>query len=497
MKSEANTFFATQAWVQGAWAANVLLEVDASGHWSKVQADTPTDQRGSAKILDGPVLPGIVNAHSHAFQRAIAGLTERRTTEEVWALGGSAQVKEEPAKRAGDTEQSPQASRLLTASDNFWTWRDKMYSAANRIHPEQLEVIATQLYAELLQGGYTQVCEFQYLHNDLDGTPYADPAEMSLALVRAAQRTGMGLTLLPTLYMRSGFTATGLREDQRRFASTPDSIVRIVESVQRQTADDPRINVGVALHSLRAVTPAALKELAAYAQGAGLPVHIHMAEQTQEVDDCQAHTGQRPIEWLLNHAAVDAHWNLVHATHTTPQELAGIQTAGASIVICPSTEANLGDGVFDLPGYAAVQGAWSIGSDSQVTRSWVEELRLLEYAQRLSQRQRNIAAHCLGQNVPSGSSAAALLQAALHGGLAASGLPLGGIAVGQRADFVTLNCQAPAFLGLPDAYVLDALVFSSPTPAFASVAVAGQASTPAADVAPAFAQVMQALWSAV
>ena len=184
--------------------------------------------------MSGPVLPGVVNAHSHAFQRAIAGLTERRNA--------------------------------AAGSDDFWSWRDRMYSAANRISPEQLEAIATQLYAELLQGGYTQVCEFQYLHNDVDGTPYADPAEMSLALVRAAQRTGMGLTLLPTLYMRSGFAATGLRDDQRRFASTPESIARIVESVQRQTKDDARINVGVALHSLRAVPPAALNELAAYAQ---------------------------------------------------------------------------------------------------------------------------------------------------------------------------------------------------------------------------------------
>ena len=496
MKSEANSFFAAQAWVQGAWAYDVLLEVDATGHWSKVQANTPEDQRSSAKVLPGPVLPGVVNAHSHAFQRAIAGLTERRHTEGAWATERFAQVKEEPAKRAGDTEQSALSPKLLTTTDDFWSWRDRMYSAANRISPEQLEVIATQLYAELLQGGYTQVCEFQYLHNDWNGAPYADPAEMSLGLVRAAQRTGMGLTLLPTLYMRSGFAATGLRDDQRRFASTPDSIARIVESIQRQTVNDPRINVGVALHSLRAVPAAALNELATYAHAKSLPVHIHIAEQTQEVDDCLVHTGQRPIEWLLNHAAVDARWNLVHATHTTPQELAGIAQAGASIVICPSTEANLGDGVFDLPGYAAVQGGWSIGSDSHVTRSWVEELRLLEYSQRLTQRQRNIAAHHLGQSLPnrsSGSSAAALLQAALHGGLAASGLPLGGIAVGQRADFVMLDRQSSALQGMPDDYALDALVFSSPSANFAQIFVAGQVSTGAQNAD--FAPVMKALWA--
>ena len=457
MKSEANGFFATQAWVQGAWAYDVLLEVDARGHWSKVQANTPEDQRQDAQVLSGPVLPGVVNAHSHAFQRAIAGLTERPS--------------------------------LLGGSDNFWTWRDRMYSAANRISPEQLEVIATHLYGELLAGGYTQVCEFQYLHNDVDGIPHADPAEMSLALVRAAQQSGIGLTLLPTLYMRSGFAATGLRDDQRRFASTPESIARIVESVQRQTANDPRINVGVALHSLRAVPPTAFNELAIYAQTEKLPIHIHIAEQTQEVDDCLLHTGQRPIEWLLNHTAVDARWNLVHATHTTPQELAGIAQAGASIVICPSTEANLGDGVFDLPGYAAVQGSWSIGSDSHMTRSWAEEFRLLEYSQRLTRRQRNVAALALCHT----STAAALLQAALAGGSGATGCALGGIAVGQHADFVVLDREAFALQGMPNDFVLDALVFSSPSAHFSQTYVAGRAVS--AQARADFVQVMQSLWS--
>lgn len=493
MTSESNTFFATQAWVQGAWAFDVLLAVDANGHWSQVQANTPADQRVGAQILSGPVLPGVVNAHSHAFQRAIAGLTERRTIKGAWTLGGSALVKEEPAQRAGLTEameQSPQAPNILTSSDNFWTWREKMYSAALRIGPAQLEAIATQLYVELLQGGYTQVCEFQYLHNDLNGAPYADPAEMSLALVRAAQRAGIGLTLLPTLYMRAGFGEPSLRDDQRRFASTPESIARIVESVLRQTGGDARIQVGVALHSLRAVSPPALQSLADYARAAALPVHIHIAEQTQEVDDCLIHTGQRPIEWLLDHAEVDARWNLVHATHTTAAELAGVQARGASIVICPSTEANLGDGVFNLPGYVALRGAWSIGSDSHVTRAWTEELRLLEYSQRLALRQRNITAQaCRTQ-----STAAALLQGALAGGAAASGCALAGLAVGQRADFVTLPPDAQALLGIAADYVLDALLFSSPSPAMQQVVVAGQV-LPLQAQSGNFAQAMHALWA--
>jgi len=434
------TFFAHQAWVQGAWAKDVLLTVAANGSWHSVQPGATAQEQQGATMLTGPVLPGLVNAHSHAFQRAMAGLTERRS--------------------AG-----------AHASDDFWSWRDRMYSAANRITPEQLEAIAGQLYAELLAGGYTEVCDFHYLHNDVSGAAYADPAEMALALVRAAQRTGIGLTLLPTLYMRSGFKAAGLREDQRRFSSTPEGVMRMVESIQRQTQDDARINVGVAVHSLRAASPAAMHELTVAAKEAGLPVHIHIAEQTQEVDDCIAHTGQRPIEWLLNNADVDARWNLVHATHATPAELQGVQGKGAAIVICPATEANLGDGVFDLPGYASIGGHWSIGSDSHVARHWAEELRLLEYSQRLQLRQRNVAARGAGRE----STAAALFEGALNGGRAATGQRIGAIQAGHRADFMIVDEQSPALLGVPSDHLLDAMIFASPEPRLSDVFVAGQA----------------------
>ena len=321
MKSEANKFFAAQAWVQGGWAHDVLLTVADDGRWHSVQPNATAAEQAGAIRLQGPVLPGLVNAHSHAFQRAIAGLTERR------------------------------GPGTAAAADDFWSWRERMYSAAGRITPDQLEAIASLLYAELLAGGYTQVCEFHYLHNGVDGAPYADPAEMALALARAARRTGIGLTLLPALYMRSGFAASGLRDEQRLFASTPASVLRVAEQIKR--LGDSRIDAGVAVHSLRAADPAALSELAAAAKQAGLPLHLHIAEQTQEVADCIAHTGQRPIEWLLNHAEVDARWHLVHATHATPVELAALQASGASVVLCPATEANLGDGVFDLPAYAA------------------------------------------------------------------------------------------------------------------------------------------------
>jgi formimidoylglutamate deiminase len=474
MAGDTQTYFTPQAWIHGAWAHDVLLSVGADGHWCKLEADVPTQSREGATLLQGPVIPGLVNAHSHAFQRAIAGLTECRAT----------------------------GSNVADADDDFWSWRDRMYSAANRITPAQMEAIATQLYGELLSGGYTHVCEFHYLHNNMGGAPYADPLEMSLALVRAAKTAGIGLTLLPTLYMRAGFGASGLRDDQRRFASTPDAILRIVEGVTRVAQAEGLaglVNAGVAIHSLRAAEAGALNALANAANGQSLPVHIHIAEQTQEIADCIQHTGQRPIEWLLNHAAVNARWNLVHATHTKPDELAWVKRSDAAIVICPSTEANLGDGVFDFPGFASVQGIWSIGSDSHVTRSWLEELRLLEYSQRLTLRKRNIAAQANETAGGPASTAATLFEAALAGGRAATTRPLGGIQVGNRADFLVLDPESSPLLGVPQPQTLDALVFSSPGANFRAVFVAGRqvphATAIRREVADNFRQVMRQLWA--
>jgi formimidoylglutamate deiminase len=317
---------------------------------------------------------------------------------------------------------------------------------------------------------------------------------MSLALVRAAQRVSIGLTLLPTLYMRSGFGATGLRADQRRFASTPESVLRLAEGVSRQECH--AVNTGVALHSLRAVDEAALHEVAAAAKAKGMAVHIHIAEQMQEVKDCVAAHGERPLEWLLSRAAPDAQWNLVHATQSTAAELQGVQKSGTAVVICPSTEANLGDGVFDFAAYAAAGGNWSVGSDSHVTRSWQEELRLLEYSQRLTLRQRNIAAR-----VPAGpGSAANLFNAALAGGSAATALLLGGLHPGQRADFLVVDTASPALLGVPPDHLLDALVFSSPEARFSEVFVAGRKVVSGGQLdqwprlASEFVEAMQALW---
>jgi formimidoylglutamate deiminase len=447
--ADGRAFFAARAWVAGDWAADVLLRVDADGLWSEVRPGcTPADRKG-ADVLRGPVLPGLVNAHSHAFQRAIAGLTER--------AGGD---------------------------DDFWAWRDRMYAAALRITPQQLEAIATFLYAELLHGGYTHVCEFHYLHNDAGGKPYADASEMAQALVRAARRAGIGLTLLPALYMRSGFGASGLRDDQRRFSSTPASVLGISQAV----AQDGLVTSGLAVHSLRAADAAALREAAAGARGA---IHIHISEQRREVEDCLQVHGQRPIEYLLARVTVDARWNLVHATHGSADELAALRERGAAIVLCPSTEANLGDGVFDAPAWLGASGRWSIGSDSHVTRSWQEELRLLEYSQRFHLRQRNVAARA----AVAGSTADALFAGALEGGTAAAGLPLGGLAVGQRADFMVVDAEAAPVLGVPPSHLLDALVFSSPQATLLQVFVAGKQAVWPEGAAAAFQAAMQDLWA--
>ncbi|HWP11487.1 MAG TPA: formimidoylglutamate deiminase [Ramlibacter sp.] len=454
MGAEPRRYFAPAAWVNGGWAQDVLLTVGADGLWSGIAPGAPAQARRGAQRLGGPVLPGLVNGHSHAFQRAIAGLTER--------CGGG--------------------------EDDFWRWRDRMYSAANRITPQQLESIAAFLYFELLRGGYTHVCEFHYLHNGPDGRPYANPLEMSLALVRAAQRVGIGLTLLPALYMRSGFGSDSLREDQRRFASTPESVLRIAEAAGRLGG---HVAAGVALHSLRAVDAMALREVAA-AAGPDMPVHIHIAEQRREVEDCIVHHGVPPVEWLLGKVALDARWNLVHATQCTKAELDGVRGERASIVLCPSTEANLGDGIFDLPAWMGQSGSWAVGSDSHVTRGWPEELRLLEYSQRLALRQRNVAARAALCE----SSAAALFQGALEGGSAAAGRPLGGLAAGQRADFVVVDTASSALAGIPNDHLLDAIVFSSSGPGFSQVFVAGQAlAGEDGAMRDAFVRAMNQLWS--
>jgi formimidoylglutamate deiminase len=373
-------------------------------------------------------LTGLPNLHSHAFQRAMAGLAERQSHPE----------------------------------DSFWTWRELMYRFAGKVTPEAQYDIARQLYAEMLEAGYTTVCEFHYLHHQPDGRPYGDPAAMSKALVAAARDTGIRLTLLPVLYMTGGFDGRPLSERQRRFGHTLDAFLSLLQSLR--ALEDHTLKVGIALHSLRAVPEAAMRELLAAVVGTPpMPIHIHIAEQIGEVQDCQALRGARPVEWLLASAPVDPHWTLVHATHLSAAEVQGIAASGATVAICPSTEANLGDGLFPLRDFLVAGGHWGIGSDSHVSVSPVEELRWLEYGQRLVTRRRNIAV-----SAAQPSTGELLYTQALAGGLRACGQP------GAAQDWIALDASAPALAGARPADLLDRFVFGGNRALVQEVHVAGR-----------------------
>jgi len=367
------SYFADFAWLPHGWASNVQIDV-GEGAWHQVGEDVPRDAQ---EHLGRYALPGMPNLHSHAFQRAMAGLAERRSS--------SAIVRDREDQEAAIDGRTSQKS----TEDSFWTWRETMYGFASRIGPDDLRVIAAQVYVEMLKAGYTQVCEFHYLHHRPDGKAYDDPAAMSLALIEAARDAGIGLTLLPTLYMTGGFDGRPLSDRQRRFGHGIDGYLRLVEQLRKM--ESSTLRVGVALHSLRAVPEAAMHAVLASGLVDASPIHIHVAEQIGEVQDCLALRNARPVEWLLDHAPVDERWCLVHATHMTVEETRRFAATGAVAGLCPTTEANLGDGIFPLKKYLDAEGVFGIGSDSNISVSPVEELRWLEYGQRLATRHRNIA----------------------------------------------------------------------------------------------------------
>ena len=420
------SLFTPNALLPTGWAPNVLLTWNGNGQLTQVQANTATPPQGATVVAD-PLIPGMPNLHSHAFQRALAGLTEYR--------GQNADAK----------------------LDSFWSWRTLMYRFAAKLGPEQLEAIALGLYIEMMEAGYTSVCEFHYVHHDAYGKPYADDATLALALLRAAQRAGIGFTLLPVLYHTSGFGGLPPNEGQRRFIRSTDSMLRLLERL-KPLCDNQGARLGLAPHSLRAVPPEALREALAglNAIDARAPVHIHIAEQTQEVDACLAWSGQRPVAWLLDHVDVNARWCLVHATHMDADEYARAAVSGAVAGLCPTTEANLGDGIFNLPAWQAGAGRWGIGSDSHICVNAAEELLMLEYSQRLATRQRTVVATAAQPHV-----ASAMTLAAVQGGAQASGREIGGLVVGQQADFVVLDAQHPSLQGLSAPDMLSAHVFAS------------------------------------
>jgi formimidoylglutamate deiminase len=424
------------------WTPDTLVRVSDEGMITMVQAngDEPVPGIGaSVERVRGVVVPGMPNAHSHAFQRAMAGATEYR----------------------------------LSARDSFWTWRQAMYALANRIEPAALTAVATQLFIEMLKAGYTSVAEFHYVHRRLDGTRYVGDNAIWDAVTEAATSAGIGLTFLPTLYQTGDFGGEPLRREQARFELQTDEFLRAVEArVRSERRGGARaLRTGAAFHSLRAVPLGTLREASLRLRDfdTELPLHIHVAEQLREVEVCLSETGRRPIELLLDSGLLNSHWCLIHATHATPAELQGIAAQAATVCVSISTEANLGDGFFDTNRYLKAEGRLCIGSDSQATVSPAEELRWLEYQQRLKRKRRGVLANRRELHV----GTRLWRDAALHGAQAI-GQDVGAIAVGRRADWLVLDSAHPAMAGCAADAALDHLVFAGASAAIRDVMVAGR-----------------------
>jgi formimidoylglutamate deiminase len=421
--------FAERAFLGGGWAERVRITLEDG----VIDSVTPDAQAQPGDTRVQALLPALSNLHSHTFQRAMAGMTEYRAA----------------------------------GRDSFWTWRDLMYRFAARMTPDQIEAIAALAFMEMQEAGFAAVGEFHYVHHQPDGVPYADVAELSVRIFSAAAHTGIGLTHLPVLYSYGGAGAQPLAAGQARFGNSADAFAQLLEAARAAAKALPADGrVGLAPHSLRATTPEDLARILPLA--AGQPLHIHVAEQPREVADIQAWLGARPVEWLLANTPINADWCAIHATHMTPAETHGLARAGAVAGLCPVTEANLGDGPFDGPGWLAAGGALGVGTDSNVRISMVEELRTLEYSQRLRDIARNIMV------VGEGSVGQSLYRAAAIGGAQALGRKAGQIAVGMLGDLVAIDLDHPALCALQPAQILDGLVFACPDTVVTDVWSAGR-----------------------
>ena len=399
------------------WADDVGVEVGDDGSITRV---TPGHAPEGAELVTGIALPGMPNLHCHAFQKGMAGLAERRGP----------------------------------VGDSFWTWREVMYRFLAQLTPDDVEAIAAYAYIEMLEAGFTTVGEFHYLHHDPAGQPYGDIGEMAARIAAASAFTGIGLTLLPSLYTYGGFGGAAPNPGQIRFINSTDRFVTLMERSREIVAKLPGATIGIAPHSLRAVSPEQLREAAAvFAAG---PVHIHAAEQTKEVDDCVASLGARPVQWLLDEMGIDQRWCLIHATHMTEDETTRLARSGAVAGLCPLTEGSLGDGIFNGEIYLAAQGRFGIGTDSNIQIDAPAELRQLEYSQRLKARARNVMTTTEGE-----STGRSLYARALAGGAQALGQPIGALAPGYRADILVLDADHPDLAGASGDMVLDVLVFSA------------------------------------
>ncbi len=402
-----------RAWIGNRWEKDVRLRI-ADGRIASVETSVAAD---GADERHRAGLPGLCNVHSHGFQRGMAGLSERRSRPD----------------------------------DNFWSWREIMYRFLDRLTPEDVAAITAQAYAEMLETGFTRVGEFHYLHHDPAGAAYADSAEMAGAIAAASAATGIGMTLLPVFYAHGNFGAVPPSAGQRRFLNDIDGFAALLDAARGKLADDA--NIGVAPHSLRAVTPEELGALLEMSPTG--PVHIHAAEQVKEVADCVAWSGARPVEWLLDNAGVDERWCLIHSTHLAEHEVPRLAASGAVAGLCPVTEANLGDGIFPATDYLGAGGRFGVGTDSNILVDAAQELRALEYSQRLAHRARALLA---SEEAPFVGSN--LFARAVAGGAQALGVPAG-LAVGHAADIVSLDLDHPSFAGTDEATLLDRWIFAA------------------------------------
>lgn len=423
-------FHFTSALTSAGWQRDVLVSVDETGMIAGVEAKA--EAKGS-QAIPGIAIPALANVHSHAHQRLMVGLAER----------------------AGP------------GADSFWTWRDVMYGFALKLSPDDLEAVAAQAYVEMLKAGFSCVGEFQYLHHQPDGSPYDEPAEMSLRCLSAAEQAGIGITMLPTLYTYSGFGGQPPTVGQRRFVNGAERFLQIYETLTSVTAASPLRRLGISPHSLRAVTPELLNQVLG-GIGADARVHIHVAEQVKEVEDCLAWCGKRPVEVMRSEFDVSDRWCAIHATHMTDEETLWLAGSGAVAGLCPTTEANLGDGIFSAGQFMAQGGTIAIGSDSQITISPAEDLRMLEYSQRLRDRTRNALA-----SGPGASTGRSLFEATLRGGSQCLDQPMGAIEVGRRCDIAVLDGNDPRLIGREGDQALDAWIFSAGNMAVKDVIVGG------------------------
>ena len=427
-------YHAPSALLASGWTDDVLFDVDDAG---RIAAITAQAAGGDAETLNGPVVPGMPCLHSISFQRGMAGLTEK---------GG------------------PQG-------DSFWSWRKLMYRFIEQLRPDDVEVIATQLYIEMLRAGYTSVAEFHYLHHEVSGAPYANRAETSERLLAAANSSGIAQTLLPVLYAHDNFGGTPPTSGQRRFINSVDEYAGIVDRLAAATRGSRAARIGIAPHSLRAVTPAMLAEAVALANSlaADTPIHLNLSAQLKEVNDCLAWSGQRPVAWLLDHAPVDGRWCLVHATHTDIGEAERLGRSGVVAGLCPTTEGDLGDGFFNAVPYLRAGGRIGVGADSHVCVDPFLELKLFEYGQRLRFERRNVLAKGIGESL-----GGHLYRITAAGGAQALAQPVGGLAVGLRADWLVLNGDDPALAEQRRDGLLDAAIFGPARQPVRDVMVAGR-----------------------